>query len=102
MDVQRNSDFIFELLLVIWAIGAIVVITSQARNTKTLKESLFRGTLVNFIYTLIISLIWFFEVAIDGVSQVLVVYFFVGIFLILEAFLLIVLLLVKRKKQTNF
>ena len=44
MDVQRNSDFIFELLLVIWAIGAIVVITSQARNTKTLKESLFRGT----------------------------------------------------------
>ncbi|AFS70371.1 hypothetical protein [Exiguobacterium antarcticum] len=102
MDVQRNSDFIFELFLVIWAIGAIIVIISQARNTRNLKASLLRGTVVNFTYTLAISLIWFFAVAIDGVSQVLVVYFFGGIFLILEVLLLVVLLMIKRKKQTSF
>ncbi|OAN15653.1 hypothetical protein [Exiguobacterium undae] len=102
MDVQRNLDFIFEFFLVIWAIGAIGILFIQARNKRSLKSSLLMGTAINLIYTVTVSLIWFFAVAIDGISQVLVVYFFGGIFLILEVLLLIVLLMVKRKKQTTF
>lgn len=98
MDVQRNPDFIFELFLVIWAIGAIGILFIQARNKRSLKSSLLMGTAINVIYTIVVSLIWFFAVAIDGVSQVLGVYFFGGIFLILEVLLLIVLLMVKRSK----
>jgi thiamine transporter ThiT len=102
MDVQRNPDFIFELFLVIWAIGAIGILFTQARNKRSLKSSLLTGTAINLIYAVTVSLIWFFAVAIDGVSQVLVVYFFGGIFLILEVLLLIVLLIVKRKNKPPF
>ncbi|KOP29019.1 hypothetical protein ADM98_08865 [Exiguobacterium sp. BMC-KP] len=98
MDVIPNDQYILELILLIWAIGALVIIITQARNTKSLKASLLRGTVVNLAYTVVISLTWFYAIATDGFSQVLGVYFFAGIFLILEIVLFIVLLLVKRKK----
>lgn len=100
MDVQWNDKSILELILIVWAVGAVIIIVSQARSKKSLKASLISGTIVNLLYTLGISLLWFYTIAVDGVSQVLVVYFFVGIFTILEFLFVIVLLIVKRKKST--
>lgn len=100
MDVQWNDKSILELILIVWAIGAIIIIVSQARSKKSLKASLISGTIVNLLYTIGISLFWFYTIAVDGISQVLVVYFFVGIFTILEFLFVIVLLIVKRKKTT--
>ena len=99
MDVIPNDQYILELILLVWAIGALVIIITQARNTRSVKASLLRGTIVNLAYTVIISLTWFYAVAIDGFSQVFGVYFFVGIFLILEIVFLVVLLIVKRNKS---
>lgn len=99
MDVIPNDQYILELILLVWAIGALVIIIMQARNTRSVKASLLRGTIVNLAYTVIISLTWFYAVAIDGFSQVFGVYFFVGIFLILEIVFLVVLLIVKRNKS---
>ena len=98
MDVIPNDQYILELILLVWAIGSLVIIIMQARNTRSVKASLLRGTIVNLAYTVIISLTWFYAVAIDGFSQVFGVYFFVGIFLILEIVFLVVLLIVKRNK----
>ncbi|UKS57381.1 hypothetical protein [Exiguobacterium acetylicum] len=100
MHVQWNDKSILELILIVWAIGAIIIIVSQARSKKSLKSSLISGTIVNLLYTIGISLLWFYTIAVDGISQVLVVYFFAGIFTILEILFVIVLLIVKRKKST--
>ncbi|MFB3224878.1 hypothetical protein [Exiguobacterium sp. PHA03] len=100
MDVIPNDQYILELILLVWAIGALVIIITQARNTQSLKKSLLRSTVVNLAYTVIISLTWFYAVAIDGFSQVFGLYFFVGIFFILEVILFVVLWIVKRKKST--
>ncbi len=101
MEVQWNDKTILELILIVWVIGAIVIIVSQARSKKSLKASLISGTIINLLYTTGISLLWFYMVAVDGISQVLVVYFFVGIFTILEFLFVIVLLIVKRKKNND-
>ena len=33
MDVIPNDQYILELILLVWAIGALVIIITQARNT---------------------------------------------------------------------
>ncbi|WP_214769701.1 hypothetical protein [Exiguobacterium sp. s39] len=99
MEVQWNDKTILELILIVWVIGAIIIV-SQARGKKSLKASLISGTIINFLYTTGISLLWFYTIAVDGISQVLVVYFFVGIFTVLELLFVIVLLIVKRNKTT--
>ena len=96
MDFISNDQLMLELILLVWAIGALVIIITQARNTKSVKASMLRGTIVNLAYTVVVSLTWFYAVALDGFSQVFGVYFFVGIFLILEIVLLVVLLIAKR------
>ncbi|WP_215084341.1 hypothetical protein [Exiguobacterium sp. s78] len=100
MEVQWNDKTILELILIVWVIGAIVIIVSQARSKKSLKASLISGTIINLLYTTGISLLWFYTIAVDGISQVLVVFFFVGIFTVLEFLFVIVLLIVKRNKTT--
>jgi len=96
MDFISNDQLMLELILLVWASGSLVIIITQARNTKSVKASLLRGTIVNLAYTVVVSLTWFYAVALDGFSQVFGVYFFVGIFLILEIVLLVVLLIAKR------
>ncbi|MER2125263.1 MAG: hypothetical protein ABS936_14485 [Exiguobacterium indicum] len=98
MDVISNDQSMLELILLVWASGALVIIITQARNTRSVKASLLQGTIANLAYTVVVSLTWFYAVAIDGFSQVFGVYSFVGIFLILEIVLLVVLLIAKRKK----
>lgn len=100
MDIQWNDKSILELILIVWVIGAIVIIVSQVRSKKSLKASLISGTIINLLYTTGISLLWFYTIAVDGISQVLVVYFFVGIFMVLEFLFVMVLLIVKRSKRS--
>ncbi|MDR7001103.1 hypothetical protein [Neobacillus niacini] len=93
-----NDNSFFLLALAVWPI-LIFSLVYKIFKLINIKIAILSGSIFNICLFFGISYLWFYLIAIDGVSQVIGIFFFIGYFLLMEIILLIFLLIKKSKDK---